>query len=748
MVKAINLKKYYKSGLGKKYAVDGINFNFPDTGLFMIFGKSGSGKTTFLNLLSGMEYPNSGKVLIEGEELGKNIDKIRNSKMGFIFQNYYLEKGFTVEEIIKNGLIIAGQGDDPNIDQRVLNALELVGMTRYKNKSGSALSGGQKQRVAVARALVKDTNIIFADEPTGNLDSENTHNLMKILKDIAKDKLVIMVTHEVNLIEDYADDYIEIKDGQIVQERNVVLKNKRESVVKEKCVEDYKIGVTGKLFNRNNAKKLENKQENSSFATGLKQIFNAIIALCFIVLSFSLFTFATQDYIGKPINENNMYVNLNSYRTLRALNDKYYDEIDFFETEYKVGAFNSLAYVSLPTISLYYDASYISSSFTNDDLLIGSLPNSNEVVISEDLANELIGNIQIDELANYEHLLNMSLNNKYTISGVSKSLDKTIRFVREDYINFLNVYSTMKLLDVQNLFLKDSYSNVSFTTEIKLISSDIENDLVEVEINRDSLYKMMSDVTNADVLVAATNTELTKQTRAIQISDSKMYVKKFSITRDVMSTDFIIYVNETALDNIFTYISPSIESLEGGDLNELIQTRYFFEITPKSTLEEIEIVELTETLIIGGCEFVDINSIYLNQLTELKNENFMFVKYSLAILCLILSIYYFMEKSISIKNAKEYGVYRAIGVSKYNLLSKEILLTFKSNVISYIISFIVFTCLLSIWIGLSSMSVLIFLIIALIVLCLGCLVLVIISLVPYTFVFYQSPAFILSKFDI
>ncbi|MFI3329400.1 MAG: ABC transporter ATP-binding protein [bacterium] len=745
MVQAINLKKSFKSGLGKKFAVDDISFEFPNTGLFMIFGKSGSGKTTFLNLLSGMEYPSSGKVLIEGKELGKDIDNIRNSKMGFIFQNYYLEKGFTVEEIIENGLIISGQGKDKNLDDRVNTALELVGMTRYRKKNGDALSGGQKQRVAVARALVKETNIIFADEPTGNLDSENTHNLMKILKNIAKDKLVIMVTHEVNLIEDYADDYIEIKDGKILDERNVVLKNSVSNIKKEVDEKEKVIGKTGRLFNKRTIKKIGLQKENSSFANALKQIYNSILSLCFILLLFSLFLFSSTEYLKKDIDDSNIYLNLNSYKTLRSLEEKYYDEIDFFETEFKVGNFNSLAYVSLPSIEISYEANSIDENLTNDDLILGVLPNSSEVLISEDIANELLANIQINELATLEHVLNMSLNSKYTICGITKSKNKSIQFTREDYVNFLNVYSVLKLNDFQNIFLSDSFTDVSFSTEIRLTSKELDTDMVEVEINRNSLYKMMSNVNEADLLVESANTKLTKQSKAIQITDSKMYVKSFSITRNIMSTDFIIYVNENALDNIFTYISPNIESLEGDGLNDLIEKNYFFKVTPNA---DVALVELREVLILGGCEFVDINQIYQTQEKLLKNESVSFIKYALVVLTLTLSIYYFMEKSLSIKNAKEYGVYRAIGVSKINLLNKEVSSTFKGNIVNFIISFIVMAILVSIWIVLSSMNVWIFILFAILLLIISSILLIIISLIPYIFVFYQSPANILSKYDI
>ncbi len=216
MIRIENIGKVFNARSRNRNAVlKDVSFDLPDRGLVAIFGKSGSGKTTLLNIIGGLDKQDKGKIYIDGENVAGKVDKIRNVKIGFIFQNYYLERGYTIAEIMKNAMRIAGFKDESEIARRSEEVLTLVDMERFKNKQGDALSGGQKQRVAIARALIKGADVILADEPTGNLDAENTMKVMDILKEISKTKLVVLVTHEVTLIKKYADSHIKLVDGQL-----------------------------------------------------------------------------------------------------------------------------------------------------------------------------------------------------------------------------------------------------------------------------------------------------------------------------------------------------------------------------------------------------------------------------------------------------------------------------------------------------------------------------------------------------
>ena len=202
MIKIENIGKVFNPrSRNRNEVLKGVSFKLPEKGFIAIYGKSGSGKTTLLNIIGGLDKQDKGKIYIDGENVAGKVDKIRNAKIGFIFQNYYLERGYTIAEIMRNAMHIAGFKDEEEINCRTEEVLALVDMERFKNKQGDALSGGQKQRVAIARALIKGADVILADEPTGNLDAENTMKVMDILKEISKTKLVVVVTHEITLID-------------------------------------------------------------------------------------------------------------------------------------------------------------------------------------------------------------------------------------------------------------------------------------------------------------------------------------------------------------------------------------------------------------------------------------------------------------------------------------------------------------------------------------------------------------------
>ncbi len=206
----------------KNHVINNTSLTLEDTGLVALLGPSGSGKTTLLNAIGGLDKINSGKIYINNKKIsGHNIhriDKLRNLNIGYIFQDYKLVDNLTVFENVALSLKTIGIKDKKEIERRVLYVLDCVGMTRYRKRPASMLSGGERQRVGIARAIVKNPNIIIADEPTGNLDSKNTLEIMNIIKKISEDRLVILVTHEVNLAKFYASRIIEIEDGQVIKD--------------------------------------------------------------------------------------------------------------------------------------------------------------------------------------------------------------------------------------------------------------------------------------------------------------------------------------------------------------------------------------------------------------------------------------------------------------------------------------------------------------------------------------------------
>ena len=223
MIKIENINKYFnRYKKNQIHVIDNTSLTLGDTGLVALLGPSGSGKTTLLNVIGGLDKVQKGKIFINDQKITSKfsykVDKIRNLNIGYIFQDYKLVDNLSVYDNVALSLKIIGIKDKKEIDKRVTYVLEKVGMYRYRKRPANMLFGGERQRVGIARAIVKNPNIIIADEPTGNLDSKNSVEIMNIIKAISKDRLVILVTHETNLANFYASRIIEISDGKVIKD--------------------------------------------------------------------------------------------------------------------------------------------------------------------------------------------------------------------------------------------------------------------------------------------------------------------------------------------------------------------------------------------------------------------------------------------------------------------------------------------------------------------------------------------------
>ncbi len=219
MIKINSLQKYFNRGKQNEiHVLNDISLDLPERGMVAIFGRSGCGKTTLLNVIGGLDSYLSGSVEIGGERITSDADALRNRHIGYIFQNYNLNTGATCFDNVADALRLCGMSDKKDADEirtRTMSALSAVGMAQYARRYPDTLSGGQKQRIAIARAIVKSPDIILADEPTGNLDETNTVMIMDILREIAQTRLVLLVTHEANLVDSYCDRVIGITDGRV-----------------------------------------------------------------------------------------------------------------------------------------------------------------------------------------------------------------------------------------------------------------------------------------------------------------------------------------------------------------------------------------------------------------------------------------------------------------------------------------------------------------------------------------------------
>ena len=219
-MKVENLSKTYRTrGAPPVQALKDVSFTLPDTGMVFLLGRSGSGKSTLLHILSGLESFDAGDITYRGNRFAdfseRDRDKYRNSCCGIIFQDYSLITELTVGENIALALRLQGERDT---DERVHRALDQVGLSGCEHRRVTQLSGGQKQRVAIARALVKSPRILFADEPTGALDEQTGKDILMLLKELSKERLVFVVSHDRTFAETFGDRIIELADGQIVSD--------------------------------------------------------------------------------------------------------------------------------------------------------------------------------------------------------------------------------------------------------------------------------------------------------------------------------------------------------------------------------------------------------------------------------------------------------------------------------------------------------------------------------------------------
>ena len=221
-IKLKDVSKYYynKGIIAKGFTKVNLEFNIGE--FIAITGSSGSGKSTLLNVISGLDTYEDGEMYINGMETShyseKDYENYRRTYVSNIFQDFNLVNSYTVYQNIELVLLLNGE-KRKNVKAHVLDLIKKVGLYKFRNTKVSKLSGGQKQRVAIARALAKDTPLIIADEPTGNLDTKSSKEIIKLLSSIAKDKLVIIVTHNIEQIEEYITRRISMHDGKVLEDK-------------------------------------------------------------------------------------------------------------------------------------------------------------------------------------------------------------------------------------------------------------------------------------------------------------------------------------------------------------------------------------------------------------------------------------------------------------------------------------------------------------------------------------------------
>ena len=441
MIFANDLRKNY----GTLEVINDTTLKLPKKGMVAFLGESGSGKTTLVNVLGGLDSYKSGSISYDDIKFLKyqmdKVDTYRRNHFGYIFQNYNILEDKTVSENLLLALHIIGIYDEKECEKRIKNALEAVGLYKFRKKLAGALSGGQMQRVSIARALVKHNDVIIADEPTGNLDSESTRQIIRILKKLSINSLIILVTHDISLANTYADYIYHIKDGKI--------SDYKENNLKDNEKEDnftYDDSFYEPIIKKDRAKfGLLLKEEFCNFFNDKVKgkIFKFaffLIGIIFMVINV-LVTTNNPNKINDIAARNDVYtLKISSFQTKENIYSelaRVYD-LGYIDDIYSNNQSGSLKIKMGVSTSIKLDYSNVyNQTLIKDSLIIGKRPeNTNEVVITSKMADELT---KSKYYRSYDEIIGLKLFLNESIVGIAKNDQAYIYKLNQTY-NSANYY--------------------------------------------------------------------------------------------------------------------------------------------------------------------------------------------------------------------------------------------------------------------------------------------------------------------
>lgn len=490
MIKLKNVSKFYYSKGVIASGFSKINLEFNIGEFVAITGESGSGKSTLLNVISGLDTYEEGEMYIDNKETShyteKDFEDYRRKYIGNIFQNFNLVNSYTVYQNIELVLLLNGE-KKKNIKKEVLELIKKVGLYKFRNTKVSKLSGGQKQRVGIARALAKDTPIIIADEPTGNLDKKSAEEIIKLLSEISKDKLVIIVTHNYEQVEKYVTRKIKMHDGKVLEDKKI----KEVDTIKKIDKPKYK-NIT--LLNK--------------LRLATRNTFNIVPKFILIFLIYLFMTvaviseYASQEksnYLASTQGMNNIFNNTSDKRIIIKKKDK----SEFIESDYeKIKNIENVDYIVKNDLLLDYavsfsdDANYYISGTINElsnfkeDLDEGKIPeNDNEVIIkcgkdsyymsNENILNKelYIQNYNTGELEKSKKIkvVGVKYVDDYYGDGVIYMSDSLIK----DYLYQINEsYTKIKVLFMNKYYDENSGNfNIRVNNKVPVNNVYISSDL-------------------------------------------------------------------------------------------------------------------------------------------------------------------------------------------------------------------------------------------------------------------------------
>lgn len=680
MLKLINITKSY----GKNLVLNSINLEFSTPGFITILGTSGSGKSTLLKVIGGLIKCDMGNVEILNRNLNtyseKEFDNYRSNYISYIYQDYYLIDNLTVYDNVVMPLNIIKMSKR-NKKKRVYEKLKLLHIEALANKKVSTLSGGEKQRVAIARAIIKNPLIILADEPTGALDSKNSIVVMDILKELSKNILVIVVSHNEDLAKKYSNRIIRLSDGKVVKDEII-----------NKYISDYKVNkiIKPHLSFKNAIKLSINNILSKKIRTFLISLACSIsiISIC-LVLSVSNNTLKEIKILEDKVLVNSPIIILHD--TIKESSSTYHDNITKKEDSIHTNIFNSnflntIDKLNIYTNSIYYDNlidinimdntyNYLDRSIinfipstkiinNNYDIVYGRLPNNyNELLLLIDKNNQVNSSIYklFNDNLNYDNIINtkfkLILNNDYyTNNGDMYYINNNYSSIYNTSNIDLNIVGIIKPKE-DNMLTDDSYILYSNDLVKYIISNNSNSDIIKKQelVNYSLLDNTILNDKDKEILLSRLGHGNYINSIYIYPSskDNKdIIINKLDSYQDIIYEDASKYIIDTVVDfvNILTIILMFFSIL-----SIIISIIMMMVITYISTLEREKEIILLRTL---GVRRKDVKKIF-------SSENFIIGIISMVIG--LLSVYL-------ISNPINNIIYNLIGIEQIISLNIETIL--------------------------------------------------------------------------
>ena len=561
MLKLENVSKiYYTNGIVAT-GISKVNLELNIGEFVVITGESGSGKSTLLNVISGIDSYEEGEMYINGKETShyteKDFEEYRKKYIANIFQSFNLINSYTVYQNVELVLLLNGY-KRKQIKKKVLDIIDKVGLTKFKNTKVSKLSGGQKQRVAIARAIVKDTPIIVADEPTGNLDTKSAYEIIELLKNVAKDKLVVIVTHNIEQVEKYATRIIKMHDGRMIQ--NTEIKN---------------INEDSKITQANG----KNITIPNQYRLGIRNTFNIFskFILLFIVFTFMSVAFLAEYSAFKLVEhsteESSGYsANLRDISKERILINKQNRE-PFTEDDYnKIKQLSNIDYIVEDDISL--DTEFILRNDTlntygyikdinnfKGNLDIGRMPENDDEIILKANKDDYTITQMLDETLNSEFSLQKSYREGDTIRTVKIV---GIQYNENNTIYDRTFYVSNEVKKVVRSYVHNQYSDMKTLLNDKYVQYTIEtSENVEpgtAIVNDDLKYQFKNNkIINQNINISVSNIYYEDN---IDLTITKTFTKS-NLKKLTGYTDYSYYQNAIIInpdDYNSLYDKPSYQS--------------------------------------------------------------------------------------------------------------------------------------------------------------------------------------------